>query len=85
MPMSPENAQKFIQHLAKFRDVENHPCWFCGKDDWRAEGPFSLQEAAVVGNVLKSFPESMPVAALRCSNCDFVQFFAWLPIVSGEE
>jgi len=58
-------------------------CPVCGNKDWVAQGLYYLPK---LDDETKKLPRGgvisfIPLAVLNCPNCQFIETFAWLPVV----
>jgi len=86
MDMSDEEFELLVRYRAAFLGKDDH-CPVCGNIQWVSEGFCYLPQLDEVTKKPPSGPTMgfLPLVVLRCPQCQFVETFAWLPIVEWGE
>lgn len=79
MAMKEEDAAILLEHL---RGIEGYGsnCPACRQNNWGMEGPVGVQLVKETPRGLNLENQGLPVVLLVCSNCAYLQSFAWFPL-----
>lgn len=81
MTMKKEDLDLLIRH-AEATSQKEHFCPVCGGKNWIANGLYTLATLDELedGKIASNFRTIMPLAVIRCPNCQYIEMFAWRPI-----
>ena len=85
--MKKEDQELLVKHLeATALKKGDKACPSCGHTEWQAEGPYYIPQLDGAIREKMSLPSTfslMPLAALCCGKCQYVELFAWAPIMEA--